>query len=148
MKHNFPLQRHVFLLLIYRILKRTTFSPPFCHDWQRVQETIKLHPRNIKMIKDDQEGTRNPYKCMKVMKQDAMDDKIIRRYKNMWKLNACKRFLTDREAVELLSSRSQPQWIENLSRICRPNRKFLDGSRSCQEAIEKNFRYLDGSKLC
>ena len=35
------------------------------------------------MIKDDQEGTRNPYKCMKVMKQDAMDDKIIRRYKNM-----------------------------------------------------------------
>ena len=29
------------------------------------------------MIKDDQEGTRNPYKCMNVMKQDAMDDKII-----------------------------------------------------------------------
>ena len=29
------------------------------------------------MIKDDQGGTRNPYKCMNVMKQDAMDDKII-----------------------------------------------------------------------
>ena len=37
----------------------------------------KLHPRNIKMIKDDQGGIRNPYKCMNVMKQDAMDDKII-----------------------------------------------------------------------
>ena len=27
------------------------------------------------MIKDDQGGTRNPYRCMNVMKQDAMDDK-------------------------------------------------------------------------
>ena len=33
------------------------------------------------MIKDDQEGTRNPYKCMNIMKQDAMDDKIIERCK-------------------------------------------------------------------
>ena len=30
------------------------------------------------MIKDDQGGTRNPYKCMNVMKQYAMDDKIIK----------------------------------------------------------------------
>ena len=29
------------------------------------------------MIKDDQGDTRNPYKCMNGMKQDAMDDKII-----------------------------------------------------------------------
>ena len=29
------------------------------------------------MIKDDHEGRRNPYKCMNVMKQDTMDDKII-----------------------------------------------------------------------
>ena len=43
-----------------------------------VQEARKLHPRDIKkMIKDDQGGSRNPYKCMNVMKQDAMDDKII-----------------------------------------------------------------------
>ena len=33
------------------------------------------------MIKDDQGGIRNPYKCMNVMKQDAMDDKIIERCK-------------------------------------------------------------------
>ena len=36
MKHNFPLQGHVFLPLTYRILKRnyifSTVSPPFCHD--------------------------------------------------------------------------------------------------------------------
>ena len=42
-----------------------------------VQEAIKLHPRN----KDDQGGTKNPYKCMNVMKQDVMDDKIIERCK-------------------------------------------------------------------
>ena len=42
-----------------------------------VQEARKFHPRNIKMIKDDQGGTRNPYKCMNVIKQDVMDDKII-----------------------------------------------------------------------
>ena len=35
------------------------------------------------MIKDDQGGTRNPYKCMNVMKQDAMDDKIIERCKHV-----------------------------------------------------------------
>ena len=81
MKHISPLQRHVFLPLTCRILERnhifSTNSPPFCHDWQRVQEARKLHPRDIKMIKDDQGDTRNPYKCMNVMKQDAMDDKII-----------------------------------------------------------------------
>ena len=31
--------------------------------------------------KDDQGGTRNPYKCMNVMKQDAMNDKIKERCK-------------------------------------------------------------------
>ena len=82
MKHISPLQKNVFLPLTCRILKKkknhifSTISPPFCHDWQRVQETRKLHPRDIKMIKDDQGGIRNPYKCMNVMKQDAMDDKI------------------------------------------------------------------------
>ena len=55
------------------------------------------------MIKDDQGGIRNPYKCMNVMKQDAMDDNI----KHV-KSNVCKRVLTDREAVEFLMSRSQP----------------------------------------
>ena len=33
------------------------------------------------MIKNDQRGTTNPYKCMNVKKQDAMDDKIIERCK-------------------------------------------------------------------
>ena len=61
------------------LISKTT--SPFCHEWQRVQEARKLHPRNIKMIIDDQRGTKNPYKCMNVMKQDAMDDKIIERCK-------------------------------------------------------------------
>ena len=46
------------------------------------------------MIKDDQEGTRNPYKCMNVMKQYAMDDKIKERCK-ICKNNACKRISMD-----------------------------------------------------
>ena len=46
-----------------------------------VQETKKLQPRNIKMINDDQGGIRNPYKCMNVMNQYAMNDKIIERCK-------------------------------------------------------------------
>ena len=41
--------------------------------------------RNYKVTpekyKDDQGGTKNPYKCMNVMKQDVMDDKITERCK-------------------------------------------------------------------
>ena len=33
------------------------------------------------MIKDEQGGTKNPYKCNNVMKEDAMDDKITERCK-------------------------------------------------------------------
>ena len=33
------------------------------------------------MIKDDQRGTRNPYKYINVMKHDAMDGKIKERCK-------------------------------------------------------------------
>ena len=98
------------------------------------------------MIKDDQRGTKNPYKCMNVTKQDAMDDKIKERCKTCQKIS-CKRILTDREVVEQLSSRSQPRWIENLSRIYRPSRKFLYGSGIYQEAIETKSRNLDGSRL-
>ena len=54
------------------------------------------------MIKDDQGGTRNPYKCMNVLKQDAMDDKIIERCKICE--NQCMQEGLDRlEVVELLS---------------------------------------------
>ena len=132
MKHNSPLQRHVFLPLTCRILKKKiTFSLPFCHDWQRVQETIKLHLRNIKMIKG---GTRNPYKCLNVMKQDAIDDKIIEICKTCE--NQCipegldrsrrcraaieqKPISIDWESVEdLLTRQKISRWIKKLSRQC------------------------------
>ena len=35
-----------------------------------------------------------------------------------------------------------PRWIEQLSRIYRPNRNFLNGSRICRKAIETNSRKL------
>ena len=83
---------------------------------------------------------------MNVIKQDAMDDKIKERCKTC-ENNACKSISTDWEAVEQQSSRSQPRWIENMSRIYRVDRKFLDGSRIHREAIKKNSRNLDGSRL-
>ena len=43
------------------------------------------------MIKDDQVGTRNPYKWMNVMKQYAMDDKIIKGCKT------CKKQISQQE---------------------------------------------------
>ena len=35
-----------------------------------------------------------------------------------------------------------PRWIEKLLRSYQPDRNFLDGSRICREAIEKNCRKL------
>ena len=65
------------------------------------------------MIKDDQGGTRNPYKCINVMKQDAIDDKIRERCKTCEK--QCMQENLDRSrSVEILSS--QPQWIKKLLR--------------------------------
>ena len=49
--------------------------------------------------------------------------------------------------VEDLSMAKIPRWIEKLSRIYWPDRKFLDGSRSCRETIETNSKKLDGLKL-
>ena len=73
MKHISSLQRNVFLPLTYRSLKRnhifSTILPLFVmidKGYKKLesftQETKK------KIIKDDQGGTRNPYKCMNVMK--------------------------------------------------------------------------------
>ena len=39
------------------------------------------------------------------------------------------------------------QQIEKLSRMCQPDIKFLDGSRSGWKAIETKSRNLDGLKL-
>ena len=57
--------------------------------------------------------------------------------------NACKDILFDRGGVENLSRRSQPQWIENLSRIYRPDRKFLMD----REAVEKLSRQSPKSSM-
>ena len=42
----------------------------------------------------------------------------------------------DQEAVEKLLSKSKPRWIKQLSSIYQADRKFLNGSRICQEAVE------------
>ena len=87
------------------------------------------------MIKDDQGGTKNPYKCMNVMKQDAMDDKIKERCKTCEKqcmqddLNrsrSCRATIEqkptsmDRTTIKQLSSRQKvSRWIKNLLRSDR-----------------------------
>ena len=58
--------------------------------------------------KDDQGGVRNPYRCMNVMKQDAMDDKIIERCKTCEKQcmqEGHNRSRSCRVAIELLLAR-------------------------------------------
>ena len=87
------------------------------------------------MIKDDQGGTRNPYKCMNEMKQNAMNDRIKERYKTY----------------------EQQCMQEDLNRL-RSHRaaikrkpKNLDGSRICQEfirQIESLENFFDGSRSC
>ena len=143
MKHISPLQRHVFFPLTCRILKInhifSTISLPFCHDWQRVQEVRKLHPWNIKMIKDDQGGTKNPYKCMNVMKQDAMDEKIQERCKTFEK--QCMQENLDRSKV----SRGIKQTLMNRTAIKKLSRR-QELSRSIHLAI-KRYRECDKNKL-
>ena len=48
------------------------------------------------MIKNDQGGTKNPYKWMNVMKQDATDDKIIERCKT------CEKQISQQEKNDML----------------------------------------------
>ena len=57
------------------------------------------------MIKDDQRGTKNPYTCMNVMKQDAIDDKIIERCKTCEK-QCMQENLDGLRGIGMLSSRS------------------------------------------
>ena len=91
------------------------------------------------MIKDDQGGARNPYKCMNVMKQVSMDDKIKERCKT------CEKQYMQEDLDKLRSYRAEA----NLdgSRICQLDRKFLDELRGCREVIETKSRKLDGSRL-
>ena len=94
------------------------------------------------MIKDDQGGTRNPCKCMNVMKQDAMDDKIKQRCKTCEKQcmqedldrsRSCrvaikqKPTLTDRESMDQTESFLMDQ--EYVGKLLRQILKNFDGSR-------------------
>ena len=71
------------------------------------------------MIKDDQGGTRKPYKCMNVMKQDAMDDKRIEKCKT------CEKQCMQEDLDRLRSRRA----------AIKRKPKNLDGLRICQESI-------------
>ena len=70
---------------------------------------------------------------MNVMRQDAMNDKVKERCKTCEK-QCMQEDLDWSRGIKMLSS--QPRWIKKLSRSYRGDKNFLDGSRSCQKAIE------------
>ena len=116
MKHISPLQKNVFLPLTCRILKRNhIFSPSL--SW--LTKGTRSYKTSLEKHKDDQGGTRSLYKCMNVMKKNAMDDKIIERCKTC-ENNACKWFSINQEAVEDVLARQKVYWwIEKLLRSYR-----------------------------
>ena len=91
------------------------------------------------MIKDDQGGTKNPYKCMNVMKQDAMDEKIQERCKTFEK--QCMQENLNRSKV----SRGIKQTLMNRTTIKKLSRR-QELSRSIHLAI-KRYRECDKNKL-
>ena len=144
MKHNSPLQRHVFLPLTCRILKRNDIFSPVLSWLTKGTRNYKPSPEKYKDDLRWSRDTRNPYKCMNVMKQDAMDDKIKERCKTCEKQcmqvgldrsRSCRasierkpRILDGsricRESIrQTESSKKIPRWIEKLSRICRDHKK-------------------------
>jgi len=71
---------------------------------------------------------------MNVMKQDTMDTK--EKYAKQRKMKCS----IDRGGVENLLRRSQPRWIENLSRICRANREHNILAQWIDLSVEKLSR--------
>ena len=93
------------------------------------------------MIKDDQGGTRNPYKCMNVLKQDAMDDKIIERCKICE--NQCMQEGLDRLGSCQAVIERKPRNIDG-SRICRESNRQTESS----ENFLNGLRRLDKKNIC
>ena len=56
---------------------------------------------------------------------------------NMWKTMHARGSLADQEAVELLSSKSQPWWIENLSTGQKVSRWIKNLLRSYRDKVQK-----------
>ena len=94
------------------------------------------------MIKDDQRGTRNSYKCMNVMKQDAMDEKIQERCKTCEK--QCMQENLDRLKVsrgikQTLMDRTA---IKKLSRRQELSRSIHLAIKRCQECNKNKLKIL------
>ena len=63
-----------------------------------------------------------------------------KKMQNKEKWNACKGILIDQGGVENLSKRSQPRWIENLSRMCRVDREHKILAQWIDLSVEKLSR--------
>ena len=104
-------------------LKKKPHFLPFLSWLTKGTRNYKASPEKHKYDLRWSKGTRNPYKCMNVIKQDAMDDKIIERCKTKKKWNACKGISINWGGVKNLSRKIQPQWIENLSMMYQADRE-------------------------
>ena len=98
---------------------------------------------NVMKHKDDQMGKRNPYKCMNVMKQYAMDDKIIERCKTCEKQCMQESLDRSRSCRAVIEQKPTSMDRESISQT----ESFSMDRRSCRAFIEKNSRDLNGSKL-
>ena len=159
MKHNSPLQMHEFLPLTCRILKRNHIFSPFLSWLTKGTRSYKAAPEKYKDDLGWSVDTRNSYKCMNVMKQDAMDDKIIERCKTCEK--QCMQEGLDRlrsrwAVIELAESienylhrlryvsriyqeaTQKSRWIENLSRMSQVDRsKVFQERKNTQDESNK-----------
>ena len=61
-------------------------------------------------------------------------------FKTKKKWNACKGISIDRGGVENLSRRSQPRWIENLSRMCWADKEHKILARWIDLSVKKMLR--------
>ena len=76
---------------------------------------------------------------MNVVKKDAIDDKIIERCKTYEK-QCMQENLNGLRSAEMLSSRSQPRWIEHLSSRQKLSRWIENLSRSYQDCDKKKLK--------
>ena len=161
MKHNSPLQRHVFLPLTCRILKSNHIFFPFLSWLTKGTRSYKALPEKHKDDLRWSRDTRNPYKCMNVIKQNAIDDKIIERCKTCEKQciqEGLDRSRNCRAAIKLAKSTwnyldrsryvlriyreatQKSRWIKNLSRMYQADKEHRNLAQWIDLVVEKLSR--------
>ena len=140
MKHNSPLQRHIFLPLTCKILKRKHIFSSFLSWLTKGTISYKVSPEKHKDDLRWSRNTRNPYKCMNVMKQDTKDTKEKNAKQRKMK---CMQGYLDwsgrcRESIEKKPTLMDWETVEDLSARKKVSRWIEKLLRSYQDKIQKS----------